>query len=274
MTLVEYLRQSGFNSQPLLVLGVLQYGKNISPQGMSSLQIKGHLTDSRIKGSRSFNVSSILHNLGSGVDKLNGNWVITNSGTSRLEKAGIIPIKATNSSVGLETVNCKPEVKQIFISHCSQDVELAERLIRFLLSAINISPAQIRCTSVNGFRLKGGKITEEQLRSEIETSSVMIGILTPNSLSSLFVSMELGARWFLQKPLIPLVAQGMSFSNIQGPLSGINGLNLNDQSQIFQLAEDIVDTLGGNFRLNSASSYKKDLDTLHHLAISAVRPSQ
>jgi hypothetical protein len=82
----------------------------------------------------------------------------------------------------------------VLISHSSKDRVLAEALIDLLRSGLGLLANQIRCSSVDGYRLPAGVNTNEQLRTEIKTVKVLIGLLTANSLSSTYVLFELGAR--------------------------------------------------------------------------------
>src|SRR5207247_750725 len=94
----------------------------------------------------------------------------------------------------------------VMISHSSRDKDLAEVLIELLRTALNLAANQIRCTSVDGYRLPAGVDTHEQLRKEVKSARVLIGLLTPNSSSSSYVLFELGARWGAELPMIPLLA--------------------------------------------------------------------
>jgi hypothetical protein len=84
---------------------------------------------------------------------------------------------------------------ELFISHGGQDSEVAEALIDFLRAALNIPAEAIRCTSVNGYKLRIGDKIDEQLREDVLSAKVLIGIITPNSIESAYVIFELGARW-------------------------------------------------------------------------------
>ena len=72
----------------------------------------------------------------------------------------------------------------IFISHISKDVGLVKALIDLIRSALSIPASDIRCTSVPGYKLPGGAVTESQVRQEVLAAPVFIGLITEASLSS------------------------------------------------------------------------------------------
>lgn len=128
---------------------------------------------------------------------------------------------------------------KIFISHSHKDVEIAKALIELLRASLNLKTEDIRCTSVDGHRLPAGISTDEQLKSEIHDSEVLIGLISPSSISSYYVLFELGARWGANKPLIPLITNEKGADLLKGPLQGINALNTNSDAQLFQLISDL-----------------------------------
>ena len=148
----------------------------------------------------------------------------------------------------------------IFISHSSKDSELAKLLIDLLKTSLNISSKQIRCTSVNGYRLPAGASTDARLREEVHDSKVLIGLISPNSVSSAYVLFELGARWGASLPLIPLVTSKTGNELLQGPLSGINALNCCEPAQLHQLVSDLKEHL--NVDRESPEVYQEKIDSI------------
>jgi hypothetical protein len=148
----------------------------------------------------------------------------------------------------------------IFISHSSEDVEIAENLVELLRTALDLNSDQIRCTSVDGYRLPGGVTTNDQLKEEIYNSKSFIGLITPSSLESSYVLFELGARWGAKKQLIPLLAAGSDPSDLVGPLSDINALSCNNKSQMFQLISELSEFL--NCNTEKVELYSKLIDDL------------
>jgi hypothetical protein len=128
---------------------------------------------------------------------------------------------------------------QLFISHASDDRELARKVVALVSTALNLPATTIRCTSVDGYRLAAGANTNEQLRQEVHDSVAFIGIVSQASIRSMYVLFELGARWGAGKNLIPLIAHGVPMSILSGPISGLNALRAENSAQLHQLVDDL-----------------------------------
>jgi len=131
----------------------------------------------------------------------------------------------------------------IFISHSAKDEKLATALIALLRSALNIPAEEIRCTSVNGYRLPIGADTEERLRQEVHDAKAFIGLITASSMASAYVMFELGARWGANLHLAPLLGAGASSELLRGPLSSLNALHCEEPAQLHQLISDLANHL-------------------------------
>lgn len=174
-------------------------------------------------------------------------------------------IEESKSSNNLIEPNSENNMK-IFISHSHKDVNLAKALIELIRNALNLKAEDIRCTSVDGYRLRAGVSTDEQLKTEIYNSEVLIGLISPSSISSYYVLFELGARWGANKPLIPLITNEQGSNLLKGPLKGINALNTNSESQLFQLISDLSELL--NISSEKASVYQTYINQLSKLVSS------
>ena len=148
----------------------------------------------------------------------------------------------------------------VFVSHDSDDSELAKLLADLFQKSLRFPHSAIRCSSVDGYRLPGGVTTNEMLRLEVHAAKLVIGLITPSSLQSLYVAFELGARWGAEKPMIPILASGATPRHMGGPLSGINALNCNNVSQVNQLVENAASRLG--VTPEQASSYVNDVNDI------------
>jgi len=124
---------------------------------------------------------------------------------------------------------------KLFISHSSADAKIAEAFVILLRTALNLPSHEIRCTSVDGFKLPIGTDVNEHLRREVHEALVFVALLSPSSVESPYVLFELGARWGSGKYLAPVTVGGMLPGELSAPLSAthaVNGANANDLHQL------------------------------------------
>ena len=151
-------------------------------------------------------------------------------------------------------------ILKLFVSHSSKNIEFVRLLVNLLRSALNLSANEIRCTSVDGYRLPGGANTIEQLRCEVHDAQAFIGVISAESLESMYVTFELGARWGAQKHLLPILTPGTDPSFLSGPISGINALQCDNAAEIHQLISDLGTEL--NVKIEPASVYQHQIDEI------------
>ena len=156
--------------------------------------------------------------------------------------------------------NGSASAPRIFISHSSKDSKIANLILELFRFALNISSKEIRCTSVDGYRLSGGADVENTLKMEVLNAEVLIGLISEKSFDSAYVLFELGARWGTGKKLIPLLAPGMDANKLKGPIIGYNALSCESNSQLLQLVENIAEVL--DLSLESPSSYQNKIDAI------------
>lgn len=164
----------------------------------------------------------------------------------------------------------RPTIR-LFISHASTDATLAGLVADLLRSALGLAPTAIRCTSVDGYRLPGGADVDDEIRREVQQAEAVVGILSVSSLASLYVAFELGARWGLNRPLIPLMAPGFQPSEIRGPLTGKNALAAGNASQLHDLVVGVGKQL--DITPHPASSYQSKLDAIVSLRDAQSAPA-
>lgn len=107
----------------------------------------------------------------------------------------------------------------VFISHSHLDAQSASAFVDYLLAALELSPEQIRCTSVPGHQLPFGRTIAQQLKEDIDTSVAVVALLTTQSLKSPWVLFELGASWALGRIVVPVLGPRLSLKNLPGPLA-------------------------------------------------------
>lgn len=154
---------------------------------------------------------------------------------------------------------------RLFLSHSSEDSEIAASLVQLFSTAIGLRSQEIRCTSIDGYRLPGGADFDEQLRDEILSAECFVGLVSEKSLSSAYVLFELGARWGAKKQLIPLLAPGASAESLKGPLKGLNALSCTKMAELQQLAHEISQTLSA--QLEPPAVYQRHIEAITSYAI-------
>jgi len=128
---------------------------------------------------------------------------------------------------------------QIFISHRHNDHQVAEALAETLSVAFEIGPDDIRCTSVQPYRLPFGRNTGERLREEIRQAKAVLGLLAPDTKDSTYVMFELGAAWAEQIYTCPLLSRGALYTDIPGPIHDLAPARLWEVSDNHQLLQNL-----------------------------------
>jgi DNA-binding MarR family transcriptional regulator len=153
---------------------------------------------------------------------------------------------------------------KVFISHRSSDALLAKAIADLLRDAMCLSVSEIRCTSIDGYRLQGGADTATQLRAEVLGATAFVGLITPRTMESPYVLFELGARWGVAKHLCPVLARGADDKSLGGPLGDKNALHLTARAEVVQMIEEIAATLERPHE--PLSAFQHEIDEVVRLA--------
>lgn len=137
---------------------------------------------------------------------------------------------------------------RIFISHSAADEALAAALVDCILANMVIDDAELRCTSVPGHKLPVGSDFTATLLEDIGDSSVVVGLITRNALSSSWVLFELGATWGSKKNLKPLVTDEVDLKTLPGPVSGRHVAKLSNKGDLNQFLEELAEVVGAKRR--------------------------
>jgi hypothetical protein len=128
---------------------------------------------------------------------------------------------------------------RVFISHRHREEEVVRALISVLEYYFMIGSKDIRCTSVDPYKLSPGDKTSDRLRSDIKAAEVVLGIISPESQDSKYVLAELGAAWGCEVPTFPLLIRGATYADVPSPLDERNCLDLSSGASIIQCIQAI-----------------------------------
>lgn len=172
-------------------------------------------------------------------------------------EARMLPLSQWQRENSHLTPRSKASPVLIFISHSSEDHEVAKRFTDLLRIALRLPATAILCTSVEGHRLRGGADTAQQLKREIRDAPTFIGIVSPRNIRSMYVLFELGARWGADKQLVPLLAPGAGADQLVGPMAGINALRADSRAELQQLLSELASEL--DLTLEPPHAYERQL---------------
>jgi hypothetical protein len=151
-------------------------------------------------------------------------------------------------------------VVDLFISHSSRDIEVVRLVVRLLRGSLGLRATQIRCTSLDGYRLPAGAEFGSSLRTEVVEAKVLVGVISSQSFDSVYVLFELGARWGANKPLIPLLAPGTDATILRGPIAQLNAMRCDQPGSLHQLIGNIGDQL--SIQPENPAAYQEDIDRI------------
>ncbi len=144
---------------------------------------------------------------------------------------------------------------RLFVSHSTADQNLASGLIELIRESVDIGREEIRCTSVPGYNLGIARHIPTALLKELEDSTIVLAVVTRNSLQSGWVMMELGAAW-IGKKLWIVLDSGIGIDELPVPLREYHLLRLSEKSDLVQLTDAIALRLG---RRKRGGEYAADM---------------
>ncbi len=174
-----------------------------------------------------------------------------------LELIGLLRIEGVPLREDKIKSNEVTQEMKVFISHSSADSGAAEAMVGLIRAALNISANDIRCTSVDGYKLPPGSRLDEQLRKEVFSSEVFVALLSPDSLKSMYVMFELGARWASDKYLAPVRVKTVVPRDIKPPLSALHSISGTSENDVYQLLETLSSHL--SLPIEKPMAYSKQL---------------
>lgn len=131
----------------------------------------------------------------------------------------------------------------VFISHASEDATAAGRVAEFLHATLKFRPDEVFCSSDADPAIAAGVEFEREILTALRSSSVVIFLISPFSLSSLFCVMELGAAWGLKKRIVPVLLSNAESAPIERPLASLQLMAWNNPATWGHLLQTIKDVV-------------------------------
>lgn len=104
----------------------------------------------------------------------------------------------------------------------------------FMHSSVRDLSGQVECfLSSDKWQWKAGEDWMKRIKSELSSASVVILMLSPQSLTRHWVHLEAGAAWIMDRPIIPALYSGLKINEVPRPYS--DGSSVDLESDAYQL---------------------------------------
>lgn len=164
-----------------------------------------------------------------------------------------------------------PPAPRVFISHRHIDEPLAAAFVSVLEATFHTERSDIRCTSVQPYALPPGERISERLRTDINGTELVIGLIGPETSESRYVLFELGASWGREVPTFPVLVRGATAQDVPGPLGERRSVSLEDEASCLQLMDDIANETSLQRRQGVAGRVAAEAKKLAKLAAKPER---
>jgi hypothetical protein len=164
-----------------------------------------------------------------------------------------------------------PPTVVIFLSHSSDDSEVAYCIAESLSEVLSLREGEVRCTSAPRFNLDLQLKVEEALRKEIVDSIVFIGIISNTALRSAWVFLEHGARWEVDRPMIPLLLGKVKPEKLPSPIAKWQVASVRTSDDAKRFLQNVARAAGR--KLAGGKKFKAAIARLRKCRDAAPKPS-
>jgi hypothetical protein len=130
----------------------------------------------------------------------------------------------------------------IFLSHSWEDRDLVAAFVDLLRAGIGLPPDRIFCSSVHG-SLDPGVDFNDAIRRRLNSSMMLIPILSEAFNESRFCMYELGAAWAQSKTIIPVLVPPLTYLQMGAILQSAQAVQIDNPSGLSSLRDVIISRL-------------------------------
>src|SRR5580704_16581214 len=134
---------------------------------------------------------------------------------------------------------------RIFISHASADKPLVDPFVTTIVQlGCEVSKDLIFYSSGEDTGVPWGSTLNSYIRSQMESVSLVVAIISPTFQTRPFCVAELGAAWSQVGKLFPIAVPGLEYTDMQGVLAGLSVRTLSDSAALDELHDQVCNLLG------------------------------
>lgn len=128
----------------------------------------------------------------------------------------------------------------IFVSHASEDLALVKALVELMKAGLGVPEAAIFCTSLKGHGIPLGEDFSDYMKTKIQKPRLVILLITPAYLESLFCLMETGAVWSRSLNPMPIVVPPVSYASVTKTLGLIQAWRIDDEDGLVDFKAKVL----------------------------------
>lgn len=149
-------------------------------------------------------------------------------------------------------------MKRLFISHSTIDEFTVQQFNDFLIAGMGVAHNDIYCT-IHRRTISPGTPFLSNIKESLSCCHKIICLITPSYLHSRNCMGELGAAWFQNEKIIPIIVPPATFSDLNNtPLLGTQALCANSRKDLAELYDVLKDA--GIAQNLSTSEFNRQLD--------------
>lgn len=134
----------------------------------------------------------------------------------------------------------KPYYHKVFISHSSEDKDLIDDFVdKVLRLSCGLNTTDIIYTSRQTTGVELGDNIPEYIKSNLQTCSLVLFMISPNYRKSEVCLNEMGAAWALNKKTISILLPGVSFNSLGWLTSLDKAIKIDDPEGLDKLASTL-----------------------------------
>lgn len=134
------------------------------------------------------------------------------------------------------------DIPTIFISHISEERELAAILKRSLVSSFGDKVSVFVSSDLEN--ITAGDNWLKSINNALDIASLELILCSRLSITRPWVNFEVGAAWLKKIPIVPVCHSGLQVCDLPVPYSVLNGIEVGQERELQKLYLGIAKTLG------------------------------
>lgn len=147
---------------------------------------------------------------------------------------------------------------RVFVTHSSIDRALADRIVHALRMGTDVRRARIFCSSIEGCGVPTGADFMTYIQRQLQDTKLVVPLITPAYLDSIFCQWELGAAWVQNVRMFPIKVDAVDHTELVGPLHTMQTADFNTAG-LNDLASAVAEAVGGALHLTEWESERDPL---------------